>query len=117
MIDPARCTGCGWCVAACPPRVLSLGAVGGWQKKSTLHDTAGCTGCALCAVRCPFGAIAMRRLPGRNTRGTDGLESAARQLLPDAAQGDGEVAAGVSVSSGGCDRGVPTPGSLRPCAR
>lgn len=24
VIDPARCTGCGWCVAVCPPHVLSL---------------------------------------------------------------------------------------------
>lgn len=61
-IDPARCTGCGWCVAVCAPGVLSLQAVPGWQKKSTLHPTAGCTGCALCAAKCPFDAIAMRRL-------------------------------------------------------
>ena len=61
-IDPARCTGCGWCVGVCAPHVLSLRAEGG-RKTSTLHDAAGCTGCALCAVRCPFGAIAMRRRP------------------------------------------------------
>ena len=23
-IDPGRCTGCGWCVGVCPPKVLSL---------------------------------------------------------------------------------------------
>lgn len=61
-IDPARCTGCGWCVAVCPPHVLSLEVVN-WQKFSHLHDEAGCTGCAKCAVTCPFGAITMRRLP------------------------------------------------------
>ncbi|MEW6479962.1 ATP-binding protein [Hydrogenophaga sp.] len=61
VIDPTRCTGCGWCVGVCPPHVLSLQAAPGWQKKSTLHDADGCTGCALCAVRCPFDAIAMRR--------------------------------------------------------
>jgi len=63
VIDPARCTGCGWCVGVCPPRVLSLQTVPGWQKKSHLDDAAGCTGCARCAVRCPFDAIAMRRIP------------------------------------------------------
>ena len=63
VIDPARCTGCGWCVGVCPPRVLSLREVPNWQKKSTLHDEAGCTGCAKCAVRCPFDAIAMVRIP------------------------------------------------------
>ena len=60
-IDTGRCTGCGWCVGVCPPRVLSLLPVPGWQKKSTLHDAAGCTGCAKCAVRCPFDAITMQR--------------------------------------------------------
>ena len=61
VIDPARCTGCGWCVGVCPPHVLSLQVVQGWQKKSTLHDAEACTGCARCAVRCPFDAIAMVR--------------------------------------------------------
>ena len=68
-IDPARCTGCGWCVAACPPHVLSLDRVG-WTKKSTLHDASGCTGCAKCAVRCPFDAIRMREMTG-NGPGTE----------------------------------------------
>ena len=61
LIDPARCTGCGWCVAVCAPLALSLRAEGG-RKTSALHDAAGCTGCALCAVRCPFGAITMLRV-------------------------------------------------------
>ncbi len=62
LINPERCTGCGWCVAVCPPHVLSLQVVPGWQKKSALHDETGCTGCALCAVKCPFDAIAMQRM-------------------------------------------------------
>ena len=69
-IDPARCTGCGWCVGVCPPHVLSLQVPGMAQgaptwgpKRSMLHDAPGCTGCALCAVRCPFDAITMRRTP------------------------------------------------------
>ncbi|MGN6527220.1 MAG: 4Fe-4S dicluster domain-containing protein [Burkholderiaceae bacterium] len=57
-IDPARCTGCGRCVAACGPHVLSLETVR-WRKTATLHDAAGCTGCSLCERRCPFGAIDM----------------------------------------------------------
>lgn len=64
VIDPRRCTGCGWCVAACAPHVLSLQVQGADRfgpKRSTLDDAAGCTGCALCAVRCPFGAIRMVR--------------------------------------------------------
>ncbi len=66
---PARCTGCGWCVAVCPPHVLALQVQGPqpWgPKRSVLHDAPGCTGCALCDVRCPFDAIRMerRRTPG-----------------------------------------------------
>ncbi len=63
-IDTDRCTGCGWCIAVCPPHVLSLQVQGPkpWgPKRSTLHDEPGCTGCALCAVRCPFDAIRMVR--------------------------------------------------------
>lgn len=60
VIDPTRCTGCGWCVAVCPPHVLSL-EVEHWKKRSHLNDEAGCTGCAKCAVKCPFDAITMTR--------------------------------------------------------
>jgi NAD-dependent dihydropyrimidine dehydrogenase PreA subunit len=59
VIDPARCTGCGRCVAVCAPHVLCLERQG-WDKTALLHDSAGCTGCTLCALRCPFGAIEMR---------------------------------------------------------
>lgn len=59
-IDPARCTGCGRCVAVCGPHVLSL-ETADWRKTATLHDAAGCTGCSLCERRCPFEAIEMRR--------------------------------------------------------
>jgi NAD-dependent dihydropyrimidine dehydrogenase PreA subunit len=57
-IDTPRCTGCGWCVAACPPHVLSLQAQG-WRKHSVLRDAPGCTGCRKCERQCPFGVITM----------------------------------------------------------
>jgi ferredoxin len=63
-IAPDRCTGCGRCVGACPPHVLSLQVPGGqrWgRKNAVLHDSPGCTGCALCFVVCPFDAIRMER--------------------------------------------------------
>jgi ferredoxin len=64
-VNPAQCTGCGRCVAACPPKVLWLQAPHpkGWGPKvSTLHDPDACTGCAKCHVVCPFDAIRMVRL-------------------------------------------------------
>ena len=59
-VDTARCTGCGRCVAACAPRVLSLETLR-WRKSAVLHETDGCTGCSLCERQCPFDAIAMRK--------------------------------------------------------
>lgn len=73
-IDPARCTGCGRCVAACEPHLLSLEVVQ-WKKSSVLHDADRCTGCSLCALRCPFDAITMRSqakdAPGRSALQAD----------------------------------------------
>jgi ferredoxin len=59
-IDAGRCTGCGRCVAACAPRVLSLETTN-WRKSAVLHGRDDCTGCSLCAATCPFQAIAMKR--------------------------------------------------------
>ena len=62
-IDTTRCTGCGWCVAACEPHLLSLEVVQ-WRKTSVLHDAERCTGCSDCAVTCPFRVITMRKSAG-----------------------------------------------------
>jgi ferredoxin len=59
-VDTARCTGCGWCVAACDLHLLSLEVVQ-WKKYSTLREADRCTGCSDCAVTCPFHAITMRK--------------------------------------------------------
>jgi len=62
QIDAARCTGCGRCVGACEPHLLSFEVVR-WKKFAVLHEPDRCTGCSLCAVTCPFHAIGMRRAP------------------------------------------------------
>ncbi|ACB35538.1 4Fe-4S ferredoxin iron-sulfur binding domain protein [Leptothrix cholodnii SP-6] len=60
-IDTRRCTGCGWCVAACDAlHLLSLETVGG-KKSSVLHEPDRCTGCSACAVKCPFHVITMKK--------------------------------------------------------
>lgn len=64
QIDAGRCTGCGWCVAACPPHVLSLQA-SGWRKQSVLHEAAACTGCRKCERQCPFDVITMVDAAGK----------------------------------------------------
>ena len=58
QIDAQRCTGCGRCVGACAPQVLSL-EVQHWRKFSALSNAERCTGCSLCMLRCPFDAISM----------------------------------------------------------
>ncbi len=58
-IDTARCTGCGWCVGACPFHLLTLDPQG-WRKVSVLRDADRCTGCRKCEVKCPFNVITMR---------------------------------------------------------
>jgi NAD-dependent dihydropyrimidine dehydrogenase PreA subunit len=59
LIDAGRCTGCGRCVGACAPQLLSLETVR-WKKHAVLHGAERCTGCRLCALRCPFDAITMQ---------------------------------------------------------
>ncbi|MBK7617628.1 MAG: 4Fe-4S binding protein [Vitreoscilla sp.] len=57
-VDAQRCTGCGRCVAACEPHVLSLETLH-WKKTAVLHAPEACTGCAACWVVCPFDAVRM----------------------------------------------------------
>ncbi|MFZ2308799.1 MAG: 4Fe-4S dicluster domain-containing protein [Rhodoferax sp.] len=57
-IAAAKCTGCGRCVGACGPHLLSLEVVN-WIKTAQLDNDANCTGCSECSDVCPFGAISM----------------------------------------------------------
>lgn len=61
VVDRARCTGCGWCVPACPWQLLSL-QTRQWKKTSVMSDPASCPGCGLCVPRCPFGALSLQPL-------------------------------------------------------
>lgn len=58
-IDPARCTGCGRCIAVCPVHVLGFHTER-WTKFAVLVEADPCTGCSRCEARCPFNAITMR---------------------------------------------------------
>jgi NAD-dependent dihydropyrimidine dehydrogenase PreA subunit len=58
LIDTARCSGCGRCIAACPLPLIAFETTA-WRKTAVLQDADPCTGCGKCEARCPVGAIAM----------------------------------------------------------
>jgi len=54
VVDPDRCTGCGFCVPVCPAGAIVVNAVAG-------IDPARCAACGRCVVECPQEAIALRK--------------------------------------------------------
>ncbi len=67
IIDPAKCTACGKCVAACPKQVIELAqaskaVVISCHSRDKGADTkkkcqVGCIGCGICVRTCPVDAI------------------------------------------------------------
>lgn len=68
VIDPARCRGCGACVAACPeqPTHRVLGLING---SAHLINPTDCIGHGACREACPFDAITL--VFGSEKRGVD----------------------------------------------
>jgi len=64
-IDPARCLGCGSCLAACPEGEV-LGLVAG---KAVLVSPTDCIGHGACREACPYDAITL--VLGTETRGVE----------------------------------------------
>ncbi len=71
VVDEAKCTACGNCIAVCPKGVLSLQPVvetvavlcrnPGKGKEVMEVCKAGCIACGKCEKACPFGAITMEK--------------------------------------------------------
>lgn len=68
VIARQLCTGCGWCVAACPDHLLVLEADAQRRKAAELPEPALCTGCGKCLPACNFRAIAMVRTTAGGSR-------------------------------------------------
>ena len=51
------CTGCGWCVAACPDHLLVLEVDAKRRKAAELAQPDLCPGCGKCIPVCNFRAI------------------------------------------------------------
>ena len=58
-LNAARCKGCGFCIAFCPPKVLEFSGEFNPQgyHPPRLTNPDGCTGCDLCGLFCPDFAI------------------------------------------------------------
>lgn len=58
-VNEARCKGCGFCIAFCPPKVLEFSTEFNPQgyHPPWLANPDGCTGCDLCGLYCPDFAI------------------------------------------------------------
>lgn len=54
-VDPARCTGCGFCVADCPYGAVRLAP--GRGRPVAVVDPARCIGCGICLGACPLDGI------------------------------------------------------------
>lgn len=59
-----ECKGCGLCVEACPPKVLSLaGRLNASGYRPVVYAGQGCTGCGICFFVCPEpGALTVYRM-------------------------------------------------------
>ena len=64
QIDEEECKGCGLCIEACPPKVISLSErLNHFGYRTALYAGSGCTACGICFMACPEpGAITVLRL-------------------------------------------------------
>lgn len=55
VVDAARCTGCGDCVAACPTDCLALASGRPWLPRPL-----DCVSCSACVLVCPTDAVRLK---------------------------------------------------------
>ena len=80
-VDTEECKGCGLCIEACPPKVISLSErLNHFGYHTAVYKGSGCTACGICFMVCPEpGAITVLRLvsPGAGGAGqTKSVEGA-----------------------------------------
>ena len=75
-IDVDECKGCGICVEACPPKVISINErLNHYGYRTAEYAGAGCTGCGICFMVCPEpGAITVLKLVQRKADEEHGVE-------------------------------------------
>jgi len=56
VVNVSRCSGCGRCVAACPPKIITLDSIG-YHKNAVIMLEERCAKCGSCIEGCPLGAL------------------------------------------------------------
>jgi len=79
-IDEEECKGCGLCIEACPPKVISLGErLNAYGYRTAVYAGSGCTACGICFMACPEpGAITVLRLMNPGAVGVNASKTAER---------------------------------------
>ena len=64
-VNEAECKGCGLCIEACPPKVISMSeGLNHYGYRTAVYLGSGCTGCGICFLACPEpGALTVYRVP------------------------------------------------------
>jgi 2-oxoglutarate ferredoxin oxidoreductase subunit delta len=62
VIDKEHCKGCELCLAACPPKVLSMSSTVNEMGYRYPELAPGCTGCTACQLICPDFVFTVYRL-------------------------------------------------------
>ena len=92
-IDEEECKGCGLCIEACPPKVISLSErLNHFGYRTALYLGRGCTACGICFMACPEpGAITVLRL----VRAREVAASDSHPFRDEAAEKDGATRSGL----------------------
>ena len=90
-IDSEECKGCGLCIEACPPKVISLSErLNHYGYRTAVYAGSACTACGICFMVCPEpGAITVLRLVSSDSHPfrdkAAGKDGATRSVLGGAA--------------------------------
>ncbi|MDE3188972.1 MAG: 4Fe-4S dicluster domain-containing protein [Acidobacteriota bacterium] len=76
-VDVNECKGCGMCVEACPPKVISMSEkLNHYGYRTATYAGEGCTACGICFMVCPEpGAITVLRAVNHMAGAGGGLKA------------------------------------------
>lgn len=80
-VDENECKGCGLCVEACPPHVISMSEkLNHYGYHTATYAGEGCTACGICFMVCPEpGAITVLRAVYRAEKAAQGVSAGVKE--------------------------------------